>query len=301
MNGEFRIAESTRAVDQSHLARRTFCSWDAAGWRSLLVRAFVSHPEVDDAVNPAIGDQLIVLNRSGSRSVEVRHGTRWRRGQMHPGRMCMTAPGHASRLTWRTTSPEPQQALYVHVPGGLMRRAAAELWDRDPSSTLMPDTLCVTDPLLEQLILSAAGAARSGAGDLYADAVGHMLAVHLLTHHGRFGPPPRVGRDDDTSVNKALEFIHDNVDVHMTLKDIAAAANLSPFHFARKFRDTVGEPPHRYLDQLRVNQATALLKDTNLTLSEISRRCGFRSAASLRAAFRRVTGVPPTSYRRRSE
>lgn len=125
--------------------------------------------------------------------------------------------------------------------------------------------------------------------------MGHMVAVHLLTHHGRFGPPARVGRGDDTSVDRALEFIHDNLDVRMTLADIAAAANLSPFHFARKFRDAVGEPPHRYLDHLRVNRASALLTDTNLTLSEIGRRCGFGSAAALRAAFRRVRGVPPTA------
>jgi AraC family transcriptional regulator len=76
------------------------------------------------------------------------------------------------------------------------------------------------------------------------------------------------------------------------------APRLSPYHFHRAFRAAFGAPPHRYLAEHRLRRAAHLLRSTSRTAEEIAGDCGFESATSFSAAFRRRFGVPPAMYRR---
>jgi AraC-like DNA-binding protein len=68
--------------------------------------------------------------------------------------------------------------------------------------------------------------------------------------------------------------------------------------FARNFSASVGEPPHSYLTRWRMGIAARLLEETDLRLSEIASRVGYRSEFSFSRAFKLARGVSPIQYRR---
>lgn len=84
--------------------------------------------------------------------------------------------------------------------------------------------------------------------------------------------------------------------------DLAAMASwacFSKYHFLRLFRQAYGETPIRYLSQLRLERARALLEETDRSVTDICLDVGFESLASFSSAFRKHTGDSPQRYRRR--
>jgi AraC-like DNA-binding protein len=78
---------------------------------------------------------------------------------------------------------------------------------------------------------------------------------------------------------------------------LAAAARLSPAHFSREFRRAYGETPHQYLLTRRLERAAALLRNTDLSVTEICLAVGLRSVGSFTTSFGRAFGLSPAAYR----
>lgn len=72
---------------------------------------------------------------------------------------------------------------------------------------------------------------------------------------------------------------------------------MSERSFIRKFREATGQTVGEYIATARLETACRLLTETELSLKEAARKCGFRSAAALRRAFMARIGVPPRQYR----
>jgi AraC-like DNA-binding protein len=79
--------------------------------------------------------------------------------------------------------------------------------------------------------------------------------------------------------------------------DLARAAGLSRSHFSREFRRAFGESPHVYLLTRRLERAAALLKTTDLTVTDICFSVGLQSVGSFITSFKATYGVSPTGYR----
>jgi AraC-like DNA-binding protein len=90
---------------------------------------------------------------------------------------------------------------------------------------------------------------------------------------------------------KIADYIEDRLDEEISLRDLAAIAQLSPFHFARAFKQSFGEPPHRYHMVRRMERAKALLKVPARTVTEVALKLGFSETSSFTAAFRRSVGT----------
>lgn len=82
---------------------------------------------------------------------------------------------------------------------------------------------------------------------------------------------------------------------------LARVSGVSEAHFARSFRDAFGVPPHRYLLTRRIERATALLRDTDLSITEVAFRSGWRSLGTFGRTFRDVTGQSPRVIRERAK
>src|SRR5215216_3850157 len=80
---------------------------------------------------------------------------------------------------------------------------------------------------------------------------------------------------------------------------LASEAHASTAHFARSFRRAFGETPHRYLLRRRIERAKELLRETDLSVTEVSVEVGFRSLGSFSTAFRALVDEPPSEYARR--
>jgi len=82
---------------------------------------------------------------------------------------------------------------------------------------------------------------------------------------------------------------------------LAHVSGVSEAHFARSFKDAFGVPPHRYLLTRRLERATALLRDTDLPITEIAFETGWNSLGTFGRTFRDVTGESPGELRARQK
>src|SRR6187402_3598815 len=80
---------------------------------------------------------------------------------------------------------------------------------------------------------------------------------------------------------------------------LARVSHVSEAHFARSFKDAFGVPPHRYLLTRRIERATALLRETDLPITDIAFQTGWSSLGTFGRTFRDVTGESPGDYRAR--
>jgi AraC-like DNA-binding protein len=81
---------------------------------------------------------------------------------------------------------------------------------------------------------------------------------------------------------------------------LARVSHVSEAHFARSFKEAFGVPPHRYLLTRRIERATALLRDTDLSITEIAFQTGWGSLGTFGRTFRDVTGETPSTVRARA-
>jgi AraC-like DNA-binding protein len=123
-----------------------------------------------------------------------------------------------------------------------------------------------------------------------------MLAIH---HHDRsvtaLLPAKRVATRKELfrRVGLATDFINMNFTASIDLRQIAAAARLSPFHCLRVFKSVLGVTPSIYLNQRRVETAQRLLRDSNRSLTEAGSMVGFQNRATLSRWMKRTSCTPP--------
>jgi AraC-like DNA-binding protein len=85
------------------------------------------------------------------------------------------------------------------------------------------------------------------------------------------------------------------------VRRLARVSGVSEAHFARSFKAAFGVPPHRYLLTRRIERAAALLRDTDLAVTEIAFEAGWNSLGAFGRTFRDITGESPGELRARSQ
>lgn len=86
----------------------------------------------------------------------------------------------------------------------------------------------------------------------------------------------------------------------LDVRALARIAHVSPAHFARTFRSTFGETPHRYLQRRRVERAMFLLRESDRSVTDICYEVGFGSTGTFSRTFRDIVGRSPRTYRNES-
>jgi AraC-like DNA-binding protein len=102
----------------------------------------------------------------------------------------------------------------------------------------------------------------------------------------------------DPQIGLALSAIHRDPGHDWTVEELARACSLSRSAFAARFADRVGKPPATYLAHVRLDAATALLRDTSLSVTFIAQKIGYTSEAAFSRAFKNLYGTPPARWRR---
>lgn len=137
---------------------------------------------------------------------------------------------------------------------------------------------------------------------LYLDSLMVALCIHVLRAHtpvcGRAALPACRGGLAAHVKREIRDFMHENLQEDISLEKLAGRAGLSYGHFLRAFRQTMGEPPHRYLLNLRVRRAEQLAAETDLPLKEIARKAGFSGQSHMTTAMRQILCVTPGEVRR---
>ena len=163
-------------------------------------------------------------------------------------------------------------------------------------------------PRLRVAALDATGSTISG--DLkFPDWLNPEWVEHIIEDGERLGTavlipeqpagPARCSRGGLPAykLRRVMEFIEENIDRPLLLEDLAASAAVSPFHFHRQFKRSTGVTPHRFILQLRMKRAKALLSASDLPLAEVAARVGFADQSHFTSTFRKATSMTPRSYR----
>jgi AraC family transcriptional regulator len=206
---------------------------------------------------------------------------------------------------WRTDAASEDMSMLLEE--GFIRRVAREV-ELDPGKIEIVPLFSAPDPQIGRIGLSLLSEIETGGlmgGDLYAESLATMLALHLLRNHSSLerNSRRRLGRKDGFSrraLGQATDYMNDNLARKLTLAEIAGVAHMSPDHFARSFKAATGLSPHQYVIHRRVERAQTLLSDTSLTVAEIARAVGFSNPSHLAHHVRRLLGVAPGALRRES-
>ena len=198
-----------------------------------------------------------------------------------------------TRLSFAVMALEPEY----------LDKVARETFDLDPAGVRLLTIEGQRDPLITGIAGNLMREAMNvdAGSHVFAESLAGVLAVHLLRNYSERPQPIESGRisTQPRAVKQAVDFIHDNYAMDVSLSDIAAAAHLSPFHLSRIFKKATGVAPHQYLLQVRVNSARSLLTAGagERSLAEVAAAVGFADQSHLTRHFKRMLGVTPKQLR----
>ncbi|TDC48774.1 AraC family transcriptional regulator [Jiangella ureilytica] len=265
-------------------ARRSELRWPGLRsvycWQPPTGRVGVSEPQ---QIGVSFAEHRGVVAESGG------HGDRF---DIRPGDVFANG---RSRVYWsEVVRPDELVEMY---PGDDLLRAAA-------GSSRTPEI----EPLRgvrDAVVLGAASILkRAHVGAAYVDtvrasALAHRLAEHVVGHYAGIAPPRRAlaGRLDRVLLDRVADVVETRLGDPLTVDDLAAAATLSPFHFARAFKATTGLAPHEYVTSRRMERAKSLLLNGRLSVPQVAYSVGLSNLSHFRRQFRRHTGYLPSQLR----
>jgi AraC family transcriptional regulator len=196
---------------------------------------------------------------------------------------------------------DPFDFLYFHIP----RRALVEFAQLEDAAGVnlgLASGKNFADPVIAHLgaaLLPALDDPRQ-ANELFVGHVAMALQTHFLATYIGTSRPLRRYRSGLTArqLRIAKQTISENLDGGMSLNAVARECGLSPSHFARAFAVSVGQPPHQWLLDQRVDLARQLLSESPLPLADIAVQCGFADQSHFTRVFSGRTGLSPGRWRR---
>ena len=193
--------------------------------------------------------------------------------------------------------------VQIRLHASFLRQVASETMVGESDRIELVPTFQTRDSQIEAIatLLLTALHQASSSNRLYTDSLANVLAVHLLQNHTttRTELPTYEGGLPQRQLIQILDYIDAYLGREIALADLAKLVGMSPFHFGRLFKQSLGLSPYQYLQQQRVERAKQLLKQTDKPIVEIALACGFNSHSHLGRKFRQLTGVTPTAYRAR--
>jgi AraC family transcriptional regulator len=278
----------------------TVSSSDGRGWRGVRALRF-RHTSGEVEVPPFTAHALIVHMGPPVDVGESVDGARPREARVVRGEVAIIPAGVPTLWRW---GEQAADRLHLYLDPALLEGVAAEAGSGREGFEVL-DGLCLRDPLVEQVGLSLLSELETGgpAGTLYAESLANALAAHVIREYSSLGRrAARLDRRPERGLSSrvlrhTVEYVEENLAKDLSLAEIARAANMSPRHFSRLFKEAVGSPPHRYVVERRVERAKELLLGTDLPIAEVARGVGFSNQSHLHFHVKRLLGATPASLR----
>lgn len=239
---------------------------------------------------------LLNLNARPQRVHNVRDGT-LHDFIFHKDEIVVTPAGMRSGWRWF----EQSDVIVITLdPIRVERFAQTEL------SMLLDPQQFQDTPLFEDADLCAAGVMLRDAlhsdditSGVMFEAMSRVLLVKLLQRYGKRRPEEVAlsARFTSTHYSRVLSFVRARLDQTITLDELAREAGMSPSHFSRVFKETVGTTPMQYVLAYRIERAIKLMEDASRPLGSIALDCGFADQAHFSRSFKQVVGQTPRAYR----
>lgn len=128
----------------------------------------------------------------------------------------------------------------------------------------------------------------------------HLLCAHIINNFDYTLADDKKVEDinrDITRLQNIIDYINDNFENKITLKEIADREQLNVYYLSHFFKDKMGMTFQQYMNNIRIDKATHLLLNTNQTITKISYASGFPSTKSFYKLFKDVNDCTPTVFR----
>ncbi|WP_158502363.1 AraC family transcriptional regulator [Vitiosangium sp. GDMCC 1.1324] len=209
---------------------------------------------------------------------------------------------HDLRRDPRVDLRDPFHIIHLHLPFKVLNGVAEEFGASPVDDLLVQPGECLRDPTLEHLFqaIRPSLARPEEASAVYVDHVALAISAHVVQAYGgvcTVRRPPRGGLAP-WQERLSKELLDANLNGNIPLSFLALQCGLSVRHFTRAFRQSTGVPPHRYLLKRRVERAQQLLKDPDLSLSDIALACGFADQSHFTRVFSASVSMSPGAWRR---
>lgn len=202
--------------------------------------------------------------------------------------------GHDYR-DWREPSTPARTAFFYFDPTELPGAREADVG-------LLAPRLFFEDPQLfataQKLVGLIEGPEHENS--FYIEALGRVLTHEFMRLDHSIAPRRSTERGGLAGWQQRIVtgYIEDHLADRLSLAELAELVGLSSCHFCRAFKQSVGIPPRRYHACQRIDRAKTLLAKPDSSVTDIGLIIGFNNTSSFTTAFRKATGLTPTSYRR---
>ncbi len=224
---------------------------------------------------------------SGAGEVTYRGVTR----RMERGAMIFVS----SAIPARTVSlTDDWHFCFVNIAGRYCEQYE-RLWNEDGFAVIHPRDPSHYLGLLDRISSELSEPYLSG--ELTVNALITTLLTDALVERHENGEPSRRAPLYPTWVQEAANLLSERCAEEIRITDLAARFYMEQNSFIRRFKRYIGKTPKEYQMACRMERATVLLSDSDLSLSEIAARCGFASHSFFSKTFKRLYGLTPTEYR----
>lgn len=195
----------------------------------------------------------------------------------------------------RISSMSVPGAIALRITNPVAESPFARLSERDEAT---PSLQLEADAVIDSLVQVLSMAARVSAPcvrEPIIEALSRRLAV-LLRRHAVQAPGKQLALPA-WRLRRVVDLVKERIDEAISLADMAAAAGLSPMHFAAQFKVATGMRPHHYLIAERIGRAKQLLDETTDTIMDIAIAVGFQTQAHFATVFKQHENVTPRQWR----
>ncbi|MGE3311193.1 MAG: helix-turn-helix domain-containing protein [Limisphaerales bacterium] len=277
-----------------HMPRPPVLTSESGPWTGFTVEQFAGGPA--DATDESPVHHHVVVQLDRPTSFEQRVEGHTHTFHVPPGGVSLFPALRPVTLRNRDT----RDFLVIAIDPRLLIRAAHEIVQ--PEHFELQTQIAIEDPLIRGLALALRSEIQSGyaGGRCYGESLAHTLAIHLVRH---YATAQQSVREDSGGLGRrplrlVLDYIQEHLAEEISLETLAGVAGLSPFHFARLFKRSVGTAPHQYLIRRRVERAKELLLTTPIEIAAIASQVGFCDQSHLTSHFKRMYGIAPGAFLR---
>jgi AraC family transcriptional regulator len=264
-----------------------------SGWETIAASRFLLGRV--DVTLPPLAAPTFGINYGGLLRIERTLNGRRTAGSVTPGHVAILPPDAATRWSFDRTG----DIVLVSLSPNVVDEAIEDGAERNPQLAEIVPRFLIRDLVLERIAhqLLRGLCEPHPDGRLAAQVLAQELARHLIAAHSNLAPrTPTRYMMAPGKLRRTEEFIRANLSREISLQQLADAAGMSLYHFAKTFKQATGRAPHRYLTEQRLRQARVLLHDATLSISDVARAVGLRHS-HFTVLFNRYMGMAPAKFR----